>query len=92
MKKTNILILALVLLLSQSTFAQWGSIGRAIRQEARQEAQREIRQGVRNSTVGSDKVSIEKIPASLEEFQALQAELGTTPEGCIIAKTKSTTF
>jgi hypothetical protein len=32
----------------------------------------------------SEKVSIEKIPASLEEFQALQAELGTTPEGCIM--------
>ena len=32
----------------------------------------------------NDKVSIEKIPATLEEFQALQAELGTTPEGCIM--------
>lgn len=32
----------------------------------------------------SEKVSIEKIPATLEEFQALQAELGTTPEGCIM--------
>lgn len=28
--------------------------------------------------------SIEKIPTSVEEFQALQAELGTTPEGCIM--------
>ncbi len=32
----------------------------------------------------SDKVSIEKIPSTLEEFQALQAELGNTPEGCIM--------
>lgn len=32
----------------------------------------------------NDKVSIEKIPATLEEFQALQTELGTTPEGCIM--------
>ena len=36
------------------------------------------------SKAASDKVSIEKIPATLEEFQALQAELGTTPEGCIM--------
>ena len=28
--------------------------------------------------------SIEKIPATLEEFQTLQTELGTTPEGCIM--------
>lgn len=32
----------------------------------------------------SEKVSIEKIPTSLEEFQTLQAELGTSPEGCIM--------
>ncbi len=32
----------------------------------------------------SEKVSIEKIPTTLEEFQALQAELGTSPEGCIM--------
>ena len=28
--------------------------------------------------------SINAIPATLEEFQSLQAELGTTPEGCIM--------
>ena len=84
MKKTNILILALALMLCETAFAQWGSIGRAIRHEATQEAKREIRQGARNSSVGSDKVSIDKIPATLQEFQALQAELGTTPEGCIM--------
>ena len=28
--------------------------------------------------------SIERIPATLEEFQSLQAELGTTPEGCVM--------
>lgn len=32
----------------------------------------------------NNQVSIEKIPATLEEFQALQAELGTSPEGCIM--------
>ena len=32
----------------------------------------------------NDKTSIEKIPATLAEFQALQAQLGTTPEGCIM--------
>ena len=84
MKKTNILILALALLLSETAFAQWGSIGRAIKQEVKQEVKKEVRQSVNNSTVLSDKVSIQRIPASVEEFQALQAELGTTPEGCIM--------
>lgn len=65
MKKTNILILALTLLLSGTTFAQWG--GRA-------------NKGAGKAT----EVSIQKIPANLDEFQALQAELGTTPEGCIM--------
>ncbi len=32
----------------------------------------------------NDKTSIEKIPATLAEFQTLQAKLGTTPEGCIM--------
>ena len=84
MKKTNILILALALLLSETAFAQWGSIGRAIKREVQQEVKQEVRQGVRNSSAFSDKVSIQKIPATLAEFQALQAELGTTPEGCIM--------
>lgn len=30
------------------------------------------------------KVSINGIPATLDEFKTLQAELGTTPEGCIM--------
>lgn len=29
-------------------------------------------------------MNIEKIPATLAEFQALQAELGSSPEGCIM--------
>lgn len=29
-------------------------------------------------------VSISKIPATLDEFKALQAKLGTTPEGCVM--------
>lgn len=85
MKKTNILLtLALSLFLSVTTYAQWGSIGRAIRQEVKQEVKQEVRHSVNNSTASSDKVSIQKIPATLQEFQALQAELGTTPEGCIM--------
>ena len=57
-----------------SAYGQLGSIGRA------------IRSGVGNATskAFSDKVSIEKIPATLEEFQTLQTELGTTPEGCVM--------
>ena len=37
-----------------------------------------------NSTtkVQDGKMSIEAIPATLDEFKALQAELGTSPEGC----------
>ena len=62
MKKTTILILALALLLGETAFAQWGGIGRAIKQEAQK------------STAFSDKVSIEKIPASLEEFHRRRAD------------------
>ena len=81
MKKHNILlILALSLFFCETSFAQWGSVNRAIRQGVREG----IREGARNSTVGSDEVSIEKIPTTVAEFQALQAELGTTPEGCIM--------
>ena len=81
MKKHNILlILALSLFFCETSFAQWGSVNRAIRQGVREG----IREGARNSTVGSDEVSIEKIPSTVAEFQALQAELGTTPEGCIM--------
>jgi len=78
MKKHNIII-ALVALVAMTiginaAYAQIGSLGRA------------IKQGVGNaaSKALSDKVSIEKIPTTVEEFQALQAELGTTPEGCIM--------
>ncbi len=81
MKKHNILlILALSLFFCETSFAQWGSVNRAIRQGVREG----IREGARNSTVGSDEVSIEKIPSTVAEFQALQSELGTTPEGCIM--------
>ena len=87
MKKTNLLTtLALVAAMLSSTtlFAQWGSIGLAIRQEVKQEVKNEVRNEVRNSSAFSEKVSIDKIPATLEEFQTLQAKLGTTPEGCIM--------
>lgn len=36
------------------------------------------------NAIAQTECSINSIPASLEEFQALQAELGTTPEGCIM--------
>ena len=75
MKKYNIIVTIfcfMALSISVTANAQSSGVGRA------------DRQGVRNSKAFSDKVSIEKIPATLEEFQALQAELGTTPEGCIM--------
>lgn len=36
------------------------------------------------SATAQTECSINSIPSSLEEFQTLQAELGTTPEGCIM--------
>ena len=36
------------------------------------------------STALSENVSVEKIPATLEEFQALQVQIGATPEGCVM--------
>ena len=78
MKKTNLittLALALMLMLGTVTAqAQIDRIGRAVKSAA----------GNAASKAFSDKLSIEKIPATLEEFQALQAELGTEPEGCIM--------
>ena len=75
MKKTHlILAMTLVLALSFSASAQIGSLGKAIKSAANNATSKAL----------SDKVSIEKIPASLEEFQALQDEIGTTPEGCIM--------
>lgn len=79
MKMRNIITVTacfLALSFSVTANAQIGGIGRAIKQG--------VKEGVKNSTVLSDKVNIEKIPATLEEFQALQAQLGTTPEGCIM--------
>ena len=45
-----------------------------------------INSGAENITTKAmaDNVSIEKIPTTFEEFQSLQAELGTTPEGCVM--------
>lgn len=77
MKKHNfITVMAFLMVMSFSLTAnaQLGGIGKA------------IKQGVNNaaSKAASEQVSIEKIPTTLEEFQALQAELGTSPEGCIM--------
>lgn len=75
MKKTHlILTMALVLALSFSATAQIGGLGKAIKSAANNASSKAL----------CDEVSIERIPASLEEFQALQAEIGTTPEGCIM--------
>jgi hypothetical protein len=79
MKKHNIILAItcfVAMSISLTANAQFGSIGRAVKQGVKESANK--------STAFSDKVSIEKIPATLEEFQALQAELGTTPEGCIM--------
>ena len=45
-----------------------------------------IKAGAENvaSKTLSSTVSIDKIPATLEDFQSLQAKLGTTPEGCVM--------
>jgi len=64
----------MVLSFSLTANAQLGGLGQAIKQGASKAT----------SKAFSDKVSIEKIPTTLEEFQALQAEMGTTPEGCIM--------
>lgn len=36
------------------------------------------------SKIENDQVSIQKIPTTLNDFKSLQAELGTTPEGCVM--------
>ena len=36
------------------------------------------------TAVAQTECSIQSIPTTVKEFQALQAELGTTPEGCIM--------
>lgn len=53
--------------------AQLGGLGRAIESAA----------GNATSKAFSKEMSIEKIPATFEEFQALQDELGSSPESCI---------
>ena len=72
MKKKNLLLaMAFIVALSCNVEAQ---IGNAIKSAAKNATSKAL----------SDKLTLEKIPATLEEFQALQAELGTTPEGCIM--------
>jgi len=77
MKKRNIIVVItcfVALSISFTANAQFGGIGKA------------IKQGVSNasSKATSEQVRIEKIPTTLEEFQTLQARLGTTPEGCVM--------
>ena len=78
MKKKNLftlMALALAMLVgSTSVDAQIRGIGE------------KVKSGVSNaaSKTVSEKVSIEKIPATVEEFRTLQAEIGTTPEGCVM--------
>ena len=68
MKKKNIL-LTLVCIMTMSFDAN-AQLGTALQNTT--------------SKAASKMVRIKEIPATLEEFQALQAELGTTPEGCIM--------
>lgn len=75
MKKTKIILtVACVVAMTCTANAQIGGLGKAIKSAASNTASKAL----------SEKVSIEKIPTTLDEFQALQAELGTTPEGCIM--------
>lgn len=82
MKKTNFLTamaLAVVMVFGAATAnAQIRGLGQKLKEAATEGAS-----NVASKTF-SETLSIEKIPATLEEFKALQAELGTTPEGCIM--------
>lgn len=78
MKKSNLFttmafVVAMLLGIS-SAHAQFGKLGNKIKSKATNTV----------ATAASNSVSIEKIPATVEEFKALQTELGTTPEGCIM--------
>lgn len=73
-KKHIILTLACIMAITFNANAQLGGLGKAIKSAA----------GTAASNVLKEKVSIEKFPATLDEFKTLQAELGTTPEGCIM--------
>jgi hypothetical protein len=82
MKKQNFLTamaLAVVMVFGAATAnAQIRGLGQKIKEAATEGAN-----NVASKTF-AEKLSIEKIPATFEEFQALQAEMGTTPEGCVM--------
>lgn len=78
MKKTNFLMaMALVVSLvfgASNAYAQIGGLGKTIKSAA---------SGAASSAL-AEKVSVEKIPATLEEFKTLQAEIGDDPQGCVM--------
>ena len=78
MKNSNLfktLALALVMVLSASTAnAQFGKLGNKVKEKAGDVVSKAI----------DKEVSVEAIPTTVEEFRALQANLGTTPEGCVM--------
>ena len=81
MKKTNLIAamaMAVVLVFGTVTAnAQIRGLGKKAKEAATQ--------GVTNvaSKTFSEKVTFEKFPTTLEEFQAFQAEYGITPEGAV---------
>ena len=81
MKKANFLVamaLAVVFVFGTVTAnAQIRGLGQKLKST--------ITEGASNlgSKIAADKVTFEKFPTTLEEFQAFQAEYGTTPEGAV---------
>lgn len=78
MKNINLfktLALALVMVLGTSSAnAQIGKLGNMVKEKA----------GDVVSKAFDKEVSVEAIPTTVEEFKALQTELGKTPEGCVL--------
>ena len=78
MKKTNLLTtlaLSIIMVFGVNTAnAQLGNLVNKLKDTSTKAA----------SKTQDGKMSVEAIPSTLDEFKALQAELGTTPEGCIM--------
>ena len=78
MKKTNLLTtlaLSIIMVFGVNTAnAQLGNLVNKLKDTSTKAA----------SKTQDGKMSVEAIPSTLDEFKALQAELGTSPEGCIM--------
>ena len=78
MKNINLLktmALAFVLIVGTATAnAQIGKLGNIVKEKAGDAVAKAI----------DKEVSVEAIPTTVEEFRTLQAELGKTPEGCVL--------